>query len=161
LAGPVAWYVSCAVWPLAALAFVHAGRAVRPASGGDRVAFPSALVAGATLGTAVPGRVPLVLQPQRRSRLTDTLVRFAVCGWRPDRREAGAAVRAGVAWVLASAGASTALPTGWRTGLVLTALPFAPWSVAARRRPWAWRRHGERVREARRELWDADPGHPR
>ncbi|SMF14682.1 hypothetical protein SAMN02744115_01636 [Cellulosimicrobium cellulans J1] len=158
LAGPVAWYVSCAVWPLAALAFVHAGRALRPSSRGDRVSFTSRVVAGATLGTAVPGRVPLVLQPQRRSRLTDTLVRFAVCGWRPDRREAGAAVPAGVAWVLASAGASTALPSGWRTGLVLTAVPFALWSVVALRRRWAWRFHGERVREARRERWIAQHG---
>src|SRR5690606_39296419 len=111
------------VGPLAGLAVGPAGRRAGPSSRGDRVSFTSRVVAGATLGTAVPGRVPLVLQPQRRSRLTDTLVRFAVCGWRPDRREAGAAVPAGVAWVLASAGASTALPSGGRTGRVLAAGP--------------------------------------
>ncbi|MFH6689497.1 hypothetical protein QVL82_11775, partial [Cellulosimicrobium funkei] len=75
LAGPVAWYLSCAVWPLAALAFVHAGRALRPSSRDDRLSFTSRVAPGTTLGPPVPGPLPVPLQPQRRSRLTDTLVR--------------------------------------------------------------------------------------
>uniref|UniRef100_UPI0030F954B8 hypothetical protein n=1 Tax=Cellulosimicrobium funkei TaxID=264251 RepID=UPI0030F954B8 len=142
-----------AVWPLAARAFVHAGRALRPSSRDDRLSFTSRVAPGTTLGPPVPGPLPVPLQPQRRSRLTDTLVRFAVCGWHPDRREAGAAVPAGVAWVLASAGASTALPPGWRVVLVVAAVPFALWSVVALRRRWVWRFHRERVRAARRERW--------
>lgn len=153
LAGPVAWFLACAVWPLAALASVHAGRALRPSSQGDRLSFTSRVAPGTTLGPPVPGPLPVPLQPQRRSRLTDTLVRFAVCGWHPDRREAGAAVPAGVAWVLASAGASTALPPAWRVVLVVAAVPFALWSVVALRRRWVWRFHRERVRAARRERW--------
>ena len=139
--------------PRAARALVPAGRARRPSARDDRLSFTSRVAPGTTLGPPVPGPLPVPLQPQRRSRLTDTLVRFAVCGWHPDRREAGAAVPAGVAWVLASAGASTALPPGWRVVLVVAAVPFALWSVVALRRRWVWRFHRERVRAARRERW--------
>ncbi|MCR1983020.1 hypothetical protein NSA53_12320, partial [Cellulosimicrobium cellulans] len=84
LAGPVAWYLSCAVWPLAALSFAYAGRALRPSSRGDRLSFTSRVAPGTTVGPPVPGPLPVPLQPQRRSRLTDPLVRLAVCGWHPD-----------------------------------------------------------------------------
>ncbi|GED09299.1 hypothetical protein [Cellulosimicrobium cellulans] len=148
LAGPVAWYLSCAIWPLAALSFVYAGRALRPSYRGDRLSFTSHVAAGTTVGPPVPGPVAMSLQPQRRSRLTDTLVRFSACGWNPDLREFWPAVPAGIAWALASVGASTALPPGWRVGLVVAAVPFALWSVVALRRAWTWRFHRERARLA-------------
>lgn len=148
LAGPVAWYLSCAIWPLAALSFVYAGRALRPSYRGDRLSFTSHVAAGTTVGPPVPGPVAMSLQPQRRSRLTDTLVRFSACGWNPDLREFWPAVPAGIAWALASTGASTALPPGWRVGLVVAAVPFALWSVVALRRAWTWRFHRERARLA-------------
>ncbi|MBN0040636.1 hypothetical protein JN535_10720 [Cellulosimicrobium cellulans] len=158
LAGPVAWYLSCAIWPLAALSFVYAGRALRPSYRGDRLSFTSRVAPGTTLGPPVPGPVAMSLQPQRRSRLTDTLVRFSVCGWNLDLREFWPAVPAGIAWALASTAASTALPSGWRVGLVVAAVPFALGSVVALRRAWRWRFHRERVRETRRERWIAQHG---
>ncbi|MDF2807828.1 MAG: hypothetical protein K0S43_2774, partial [Cellulosimicrobium sp.] len=103
---------------------------------------------GTTIGPPVPGPVAMSLQPQRRSRLTDTLVRFSACGWNLDFREFWPAVPAGIAWALASVGASTALPPGWRVGLVVAAVPFALWSVVALRRAWTWRFHRERARLA-------------
>lgn len=148
LAGPVTWYLSCAIWPLAALSFVYAGRALRPSYRGDRLSFTSHVAPGTTLGPPVPGPVAMSLQPQRRSRLTDTLVRFYACGWNLDFREFWPAVPAGIAWALASTGASTALPPGWRVGLVVAAVPFALWSVVALRRAWTWRFHRERARLA-------------
>jgi len=148
LAGPVAWYLSCAIWPLAALSFVYAGRALRPSYRGDRLSFTSRVAPGTTLGQPVPGPVAMSLQPQRRSRLTDTLMRFYACGWNLDFREFWPAVPAGIAWALASTGASTALPSGWRVGLVVVAVPFALWSVVALRRAWTWRFHRERARLA-------------
>lgn len=148
LAGPIAWYLSCAIWPLAALSFVYAGRALRPSYRGDRLSFTSRAAPGTTVGPPVPGPVAMSLQPQRRSRLTDTLVRFSACGWNPDLREFWPAVPAGIAWALASVGASTALPPGWRVGLVVAAVPFALWSVVALRRAWTWRFHRERARLA-------------
>lgn len=148
LAGPVAWYLSCATWPLAALSFVYAGRALRPSYRGDRLSFTSHVAPGTTIGPPVPGPVAMSLQPQRRSRLTDTLVRFSACGWNLDFREFWPAVPAGISWALASTGASTALPSGWRAGLAVAAVPFALWSVVALRRAWEWRFHRERARLA-------------
>lgn len=148
LAGPVAWYLSCTVWPLAALSFVHAGRALRPSYRGDRLSFTSHVASGTTLGPPVPGPVAMSLQPRRRSRLTDTLMRFSACGWNLDLREFWPAVPAGVAWVLASTGASTALPAAWRVALVVLAVPCAVWSVVRLRRAWLWRFHRERARLA-------------
>ncbi|WP_265521530.1 hypothetical protein [Oerskovia flava] len=153
LAGPVAWYLSCTVWPPAALSFVYVGRALRPSYRDDRLSFTSRVVSGTTLGPPVPGPVALPLQPQRRSRPAQTLLRFYACGWNPDLREFWPAVPGGVAWVLASAGASTALPAAWRAGLVVAAVPFALWSVVRLRRVWTWRFHQERVRQGRRERW--------
>ena len=57
LAGPVAWYLSCATWPLAALSFVYAGRALRPSYRGDRLSFTSHVAPGTTIGPPVPGPV--------------------------------------------------------------------------------------------------------
>jgi hypothetical protein len=148
LAGPVTWYLWCAIWPLAALSFVHAGRALRPSYRGDRLSFTSRVAPGTTLGPPVPGLVAMSLQPQRRSQLTDTLMRFYACGWNLDFREFWPAIPGGVAWALASTGASTALPSGWRAGLVVAAVPFALWSVVALRRAWVWRFHRERARLA-------------
>lgn len=151
LAGPVAWYLSCATWPLAALSFVHAARALRPSYRGDRLSFTSRAAPGTTLGPPLPGPVAISLQPVRRSRLTDTLVRFAACGWDPDLRELWPAVPGGVAWVLASAGASTAMPGPVRLALLAASVPLAVWSVVLLRRRWVWRFHRERARAGRRE----------
>lgn|GEM_PF-1653935 len=153
LAGPVAWYLSCATWPLAALSLVHAGRAVDPASWHEPLSYADRVAAGATTGPPVPGRLPLPLQPVRRSRVTDTLVRFAASGWSPDPRAFGAALPAGVAWALASAGASTALAGPVRVALVAAAVACAARSVVLLRRRWDWRFHRERARlTARRRL---------
>ncbi|AEG45263.1 hypothetical protein [Isoptericola variabilis] len=99
-----------ASFPLAALSFVYAMRALRPSYAGERLSFTVQAGAGQTIGLPTLHSVALSLLPVRRSRVTDALVRVYAAGWTPTARSVLAAVPAGVGWLLAVAAVSEGLP---------------------------------------------------
>ncbi|WP_069385727.1 hypothetical protein [Cellulosimicrobium cellulans] len=146
LAGPVAWYMACATWPLAALSFVHVGRSLRPAFRGEPLSRTTYAMPGTTLGPPTPGPVALSLIPVRESRLTTVLLRFYACGWQPADRDFVAALPAGLAWAPATAAVSPLLATPVRAALAGVALALYAWSAVLLREAWLRRFHPGRAR---------------
>jgi hypothetical protein len=151
IAGPAAWYLGCASWPLAALSSVYVLRAVRPSYRGEELSFTSYAAPGTTLGPPTATNVSLSLQPVRRSGVTDVLMRFYVCGWQPDVRDVAATLPAGFGWAAATVAASPFLAPGVRALLVAVALVLYGATAVLLRRRWVWRFHRERPRPGRRE----------
>ncbi|QJW35423.1 hypothetical protein [Cellulosimicrobium protaetiae] len=136
LAGPAAWYLGCATWPLAALSWIYVVRALRPAFRREKLSRTTYALPGTTLGPMTATPVALSLQPVRASRATDVLMRFSARGWRPVGRDALATLPAGVGWAAATVACSPHLGAGARTALGVAALLLYGTTAVLLRRGW-------------------------
>ena len=101
--GPGSWHVLTASWPLAVLSFTYLTRALKPSYAREKLSFTSRASWGSTFGPPTVTGVALSLQPVRRSRFTDAVMRFYVAGWTVDGRMVLAMLPAGLAWPCAIA----------------------------------------------------------
>ncbi|HWK91178.1 MAG TPA: hypothetical protein VNR17_02840 [Luteimicrobium sp.] len=97
--GPVgAWQLPTASWPLAVLSFTYVARSLRPSYAREKLSYTSTAPRGTSLGPPTVGDVAMSLQPLRRSRFTDAVMRFYAAGWTLDGRMFVAMLPAGLAW---------------------------------------------------------------
>jgi hypothetical protein len=97
--GPVAvWQLPTASWPLAVLSFIYVGRSLRPSYAREKLSYTSTAPRGTSFGPPTVGDVAMSLQPLRRSRFTDAVMRFYAAGWTLDGRMFVAMLPVGLAW---------------------------------------------------------------
>ncbi|MFC8731954.1 hypothetical protein ACFT5B_05795 [Luteimicrobium sp. NPDC057192] len=97
--GPVAaWQLPTASWPLMVLSFTFAVRSVRPSYAAEKLSYTSTAPAGTSFGPPTTSDLAMSLQPLRRSRFTDAVMRFYVAGWTLDGAMFVAMLPAGLAW---------------------------------------------------------------
>lgn len=130
------WYLPNASWPLAALSFVYAGRALRPSYRDERISRTVKAERGEAIGLPTFSNVALSLVPVRRSRTTDALMRFYASGWIPDGAMFRAMLPAGLAWLLAFVGLARDVPAGLRVAFLALAVVLVASSVVLGHRAW-------------------------
>lgn len=123
------WHLPTASWPLMVLSFTYVARSLRPSYAREKLSFTGHAPSGSTIGPPTVGQVAMSLQPVRRSRFTDAVMRFYVAGWSLDLPMFLAMLPVGLAWTTAVAGLFPGLPPavravllGLTAGLVLTSL---------------------------------------
>jgi hypothetical protein len=121
--GPGAiWHLPTASWPLMVLSFAYVGRSLRATYAREKLSFTAHAPRGSTFGPPTVGDVAMSLQPVRRTRFTDAVMRFYVAGWTFDGAMFLAMLPAGLAWCTVIAGLFPGLSTAARAAfLVLTA----------------------------------------
>ncbi|WP_402462017.1 hypothetical protein [Isoptericola aurantiacus] len=123
--GPAAlWLLPTASWPLMVLSWVYVGRSLRPDHRSERLSRTTWARPGEAFGPPTVTSVAMSLQPVRRSRLTDVLMRFYAAGWNPDGRMFLAMLPAGLAWVAGVVALLDGVPPAarWTAGAVAAAL---------------------------------------
>ncbi|MGF0115710.1 hypothetical protein ACQFYA_05180 [Promicromonospora sp. Marseille-Q5078] len=116
------WHLPTASWPLAVLSFVYVVRSLRPSFAREKLSCTSTAPRGSTFGPPTGGDVAMSLQPVRRSRFTDAVMRFYIAGWSLDGRMFVAMLPVGLAWSTTVVGLFPGLPTPVHVAfLVLTA----------------------------------------
>ena len=131
----VLWMLPCASWPLAALAWVHFVRSLRPRFAGDALSYTTGAARGQTFGITATN-VALSLQPVHRSRFTDLLMRFYWMGWTPRWREIGWAIPAGLAWLMYVVVVAADAPPVLRVVLALVGAALVALTVVRLRAEW-------------------------
>ncbi|MFD6175618.1 MULTISPECIES: hypothetical protein [unclassified Isoptericola] len=128
--GPAAmFYLPTMTWPLAALCFVYAFRALRPSYAAERLSHSTSAPRGTTLGPPTVGTVALSLKPNRRSRATDVLMKWYMAGWSLQMPTFVGALPAGVGWVLMFVWASRDIAPPVRTACLVGAVALVLVSV--------------------------------
>src|SRR5690606_21388306 len=80
--GPGAmFWVPTMAWPLALLSFAYAFRGLRPSYAREPLSCTTQAPRGGTPGPPTIGTVALSLKPVRRTRYTDTLMKWYMAGW--------------------------------------------------------------------------------
>lgn len=109
--GPGAmFYLPTMSWPLAMLCFTYAGRALRPSFARERLSHTTHVPRGTSLGPPTIGTVALSLKPNRRSRWSDSLMKWYMAGWSLEMPTFVAALPAGLGWVVGLGWASDDVP---------------------------------------------------
>jgi hypothetical protein len=128
--GPAAmFYLPTMTWPLALLCFVYAFRGLRPSYASERLSHTTQAPRGTTLGPPTIGTVALSLKPNRRSRVTDVLMKWYMAGWSLEMPTFLAALPAGLAWVLLFVWASRDIAEPVRQGCLAAAVVLVLVSV--------------------------------
>lgn len=118
--GPGAmFWVPTMAWPLALLSFAYAFRGLRPSYAREPLSCTTQAPRGGTPGPPTIGTVALSLKPVRRTRYTDTLMKWYMAGWDLHMEIFFAALPAGVGWVALCAWASQDISTPVRQGLLV------------------------------------------
>lgn len=118
--GPGAmFWVPTMAWPLALLCFVYAFRGLRPSYAREPLSYTTQAPRGSTLGPPTIGTVALSLKPVRRSRTTDTLMKWYMAGWDLHMEIFFAALPAGVGWLCFVGWASRDIAEPVRQGLLV------------------------------------------
>ncbi|WP_454851543.1 hypothetical protein [Promicromonospora soli] len=118
--GPGAmFWVPTMGWPLAVLCFIYAFRGLRPSYAKEPLSYTTQAPRGATLGPPTIGTVALSLKPVRRSRFTDTIMKWYMAGWDLHMEIFLAALPAGLGWVCLFGWASRDVDESLRQGLLV------------------------------------------
>jgi hypothetical protein len=118
--GPGAmFWVPTMGWLLVVLCFTYAFRGLRPSYAKEPLSCTTQAPRGSTLGPPTIGTVALSLKPVRRSRFTDTIMKWYMAGWDLHMEIFLAALPAGVGWVCLFGWASRDIEESLRQGLLV------------------------------------------